>query len=328
MQRRWLRLRSVIFLVALLVFGSVATTERQNLYDWWALRNYQPPASIVQLANETTMDAYARKVFYVNHPAIDDKTTFNKQCPDNGGEKTVVLGCYHPNQKGIFLLQVSDKRLNGVEEVTAAHETLHAIYDRLSSRERNYVDGLLMNYYQHDLHDPRILATIAAYKQSEPHDWVNEMHSVFGTEVAQLPAPLEQYYKQYFTNRQKIAAYAAQYEAAFTSRKAQVTKDDTTLASMRATITGDEAMLTEQNKTITNDQARLEQLKNNGDYNTFNAGISSFNSEVDNYNALVGTTRNLITQYNQLVVARNAIAIEENQLIQELSASTAQPISQ
>lgn len=326
-QRRWLRFNSVIFLVALLIIGLIAAAERQNIYDWLALRNYQPPATIVQLADETTMNAYTRRVFYVNHPAIDDKTAFNRQCPDNGGEKTVVLGCYHPDQDGIFLLNVNDQRLSGVEQVTAAHETLHAIYDRLSSRERNYVDGLLMNYYQNDLHDTRILATIAAYKQSEPHDWVDEMHSVFGTEILQLPTPLENYYKQYFTDRKKIAGYAAQYEEAFTSRESQVSQDDTTLASMKTKISADEASLQAQDKTITSDQSKLEDLKSSGDYTDYNDGVPGFNAEVDTYNALVSTTRGLITQYNQLVVARNSIAIAENQLVQELS-SAPQPISQ
>jgi hypothetical protein len=327
MQRRWLRLTGVFFLIALLILGSIAAYERQNIYDWLALRNYQAPAMMVRLANETTMNAYARKVFYVNHPAIDDKATFNKQCPDNGGEKTVVLGCYHPDQSGIFLLNVSDPRLSGVEEVTAAHETLHAIYDRLSSRERNYVDGLLMNYYQHNLHDQRILATIAAYKKSEPNDWVNEMHSVFGTEIAQLPVPLENYYKQYFTNRQKIASFAAQYEAAFTSREAQVAQDDTSLTDMKAQINTDEELLQAQGKTIATDQSKLESMKSSGDYTDYNAGVPGYNSEVDTYNSLVDTTRNLISQYNQLVVSRNAIAVAENQLVQELSAAP-QPISQ
>lgn len=327
MQRRWSRLATLIVLVALLILAGIAAHERQNIYDWLALKDYQAPATIVQLADETTMNAYARKVFYVNHPAIDDKVTFNKQCPDNGGEKTVVLGCYHPNQDGIFLLDVSDSRLSGVEQVTAAHETLHAIYDRLSSRERSYVNGLLMDYYQHDLHDKRILATIAAYKQSEPNDWVNEMHSVFGTEIAQLPMPLEDYYKQYFTDRQKIAAYAAQYQEAFTSREAQVAQDDASLTSMKMQISADETSLQLQDKTIISDQAKLNAMKSSGDFDGYNAGVPGFNNEVDTYNALVDTTRGLITQYNQLVVARNAIAIAENQLVQELSASP-QPISQ
>src|SRR5487761_1471364 len=157
MQRRWSRLGGVILLVTLLLFSMLAIAERQNIDDLLALRNYTPPTQIVRLADVTTMNAYTRKVFYVNHPAILDKASFNQQCPDNAGESSVVLGCYHSGQKGIFLLNVTDPRLNGVEQVTAAHEVLHAVYARLSSRERTYVDGLLMNYYQHDLHNQRIL---------------------------------------------------------------------------------------------------------------------------------------------------------------------------
>ncbi|MFI5275255.1 MAG: hypothetical protein ACHQT5_00325 [Candidatus Saccharimonadales bacterium] len=310
--------------MALLIFGSVAAAERQNVSDWLALRSYQPSNTVVELATETTMNAYARKVFYVNHPNIDNKINFYQNCPNNGGEKTVVLGCYHNGQRGIFVLQVSDPRLSGIEQVTAAHETLHAIYDRLSSRDRNYVDGLLMDYYQHDLHDKRILDTIAAYKKSEPNDVVNEMHSVFGTEVTNLPTPLENYYKQYFTERQKIAAYASQYEAAFTSRQNQVAEDDTSLASMKAKITTDEASLQAQQKTIDSDKARLENLKDSSDYADYNNGVPSFNSEVDTYNTMVTVTRSLIAQYNQLVEARNAIAIEENQLVQDISSAPQQ----
>ena len=308
--------------ITLLVFGSVAAAERQNVSDWLALRNYQPSATVAQLASDTTMNDFARKVFYVNHPNIDGKNTFYQVCPNNGGEKTVVLGCYHNDQRGIFVLRVSDPRLSGIEQVTAAHEMLHAAYDRLSSRDRQYVDGLLMDYYQHDLHDKRLLDTIAAYKQSEPNDVVNEMHSVFGTEVTQLPTPLENYYKRYFTNRQKIAGFAAQYEAAFTSRQNQVAQDDATLASMKAQIAADEASLQAQQKTIESDQVRLEDLKNRSDYVDYNNGVPGFNTEVDTYNALVTTTRDLITQYNQLVEARNAIAVEENQLVQDISSSS------
>lgn len=327
MYRRWLRLGGLIVLIALIVFGSVAVAERQNISDWYALRGYHPTSAVVQLANETTMNTYARKVFYVNHPEIEGKRVFNQQCPDDGGEKTVVLGCYHPGQNGIFILKVNDTRLSGVEEVTAAHETLHAIYERLSTRERNYVNGLLMSYYLHGLHDKRILETIAAYKKSEPNSWVNEMHSVFGTEIAHLPTPLENYYKQYFTDRQKIAAYAAQYENAFTSREAQVSLDDAKLANLKLQLNADESLLQAQSKMITNDQVKLDNFKSSGNYNDYNAGVPGFNKEVDSYNALVYTTRNLINQYNQLVVARNNIAITENQLVQELSA-TPKPISQ
>jgi len=311
-------------MVVFIACGAAAVAaERQNLSDWWRLRGYTAPAIVAQLATQTTMDAYARKIFYVNHPEVESKDNFYKSCPNNGGEKTVVLGCYHGDQQGIYVLTVKDSRLNGVEQVTAAHEMLHAAYDRLSARDKTYVDGLLMDYYKHDLHDQRLLNTIAAYKKSEPNAVVNEMHSVFGTEVAHLPRPLEDYYKRYFTNRQEVAAYAAQYEAAFTNREQQVSQDDATLAGLRTQINTDEAELQTQKQAISDDQSQLNSFKQSGDYSAYNAGVPAFNSKVDAYNALADETRGLIAQYNQLVAKRNAIALEENQLVDDISSPPA-----
>jgi hypothetical protein len=309
----------VILLIALAVLGAIYV-KRQSFFDWLALRNYNPPATVSQLATQDTMTPYARKILYVNHPAIDDKTAFNQPCPNDGGEQTIVLGCYHSDQDGIFLLNVSDPRLSGVEQVTAAHEMLHAAYDRLSQSERNKVDAMLLDYYNHDLHDRRLIATIAAYKKTEPHDVVNEMHSVFGTEVANLPAGLEQYYKRYFTNRSQVAAYAAQYEAAFTSRQATVNADDVQLSSLKTQINGDETDLKTKQAQINAQQAQLSTERSSNPA-AYNAAVPTFNSQVNSYNAEVQTVQGLVTQYNQLVASRNAIALVENQLSSELSGS-------
>ncbi len=317
----WLKV--CIFLLAIAAMLFVVLHERQNVFDWRKLHGYQAPAAISNLATDDTMTPQTRRIFYVNHPGVEDKTTFTKSCPNNGGEKTVVLGCYHSNQQGIFLLNVTDARLNGVEQVTAAHELLHAAYDRLSSRERNYVNGLLMNYYQHDLHDPRLLSTIAEYKKTEPNDWVNEMHSVFGTEVASLPAPLETYYKRYFTDRQKIAAYAAQYEGAFASRQQKVAVDDAQLTTWKAQISSDEKALQTDQQDISAAQSHLVELRSSGQIDAYNAAVPAYNAQVDTYNALAQTVRDLIDNYNRLVAQRNSIALEENQLVQDITSAPA-----
>jgi hypothetical protein len=312
----------LVLLVWLAIFGLLAV-NRQNILDWWRLRNYQVPAVVSQLAGQDTMTAYARMVLYVNQPAVDDRQQFAKVCPNNGGEQTIVLGCYHSDQAGIFLFGVSDPRLNGVEQVTAAHEMLHAAYDRLNSAERQRVDTMLLDYYNHGLHDQRIINTIAAYKKTEPHDLVNEMHSVFGTEVANLPSGLEQYYQRYFTNRAQIAAYAAQYQAEFTSRQAAVTQDDAQLSSLKAQIDALEANLKTQQDTISARQAALTNGRSAGNVSAYNAGVPAYNALIDAYNADVQTVQNLVNQYNQLVASRNAIALQESQLVNELSNSAA-----
>jgi hypothetical protein len=301
--------------------------NRQNIIDWWRLRDYQAPVAIAQLASQDTMTGFGRKVFYVNQPVVSTKASSSLDCPNDGGEQTIVLGCYHSGQEGIFLLSVTDMRLMGVEQVTAAHEMLHAAYERLDGKERARIDGLLQDYYRHDLHDQRILQTIEAYKKSEPHDVVNEMHSIFGTEIANLPAPLEQYYQRYFTNRKQVAAFASQYQSEFTSRRMRVAQADTQLEQLKAQIDAAEADLNSKQKSIASQQATLLGQRNSGNIAAYNAGVPAYNQLVDDYNNEIGRVQSLINQYNQLVASRNAVALEEDQLIKELSPDNLKPIN-
>ncbi len=309
-----------VTLLGLLAAVAIIWVQRHAIYDWARLRGYQPSNAVVTLANDTTMTSPARHLFYVNRPAIEDKADFNNSCPNNGGEQTIILGCYHGGEAGIFLYAVSDPKLSGVEQVTAAHEMLHGAYERLSSKDRAYVGGLLQNYYKHDLHDKRLLDTIAAYKKSEPNDVVNEMHSVFGTEVANLPASLETYYKRYFTNRHQIVAYAQHYQQTFTGRQAQA-------ATLLAQIKAIEAQLSISKTQIDNMEANLQVQQQRLQSDRHNSSAATYNAEVDDYNSSVQKYRNLINTYNQLIISHNelvvhyqALVVETNQLFQELNS--------
>jgi hypothetical protein len=302
------------------IAGSIFVySQRQQIYDWVRLQNYQPPAAISQLASDDAMTLYAQHLFYINHPDLtDDKTFFNKQCGNK--EQTIVLGCYHGNQQGIYLYSITDARLNGIEQVTAAHEMLHAVYDRLSTAERARIDQMLQDFYAHDLHDKRIQDSIDLYKKIEPNDVVNEMHSVFGTEVANLPTPLENYYKKYFGNRSKIVGYAATYQGAFTSLQTQVATDDAQLATWKPQIESMNNQVEQKQQALVTQKAQLDALRTSGNIEAYNAGIVPYNNAVYAYNALLGQLKSLINQYNTLVDQRNAIAVQENQLSQAINS--------
>lgn len=297
----------------------LAAVHHQDIADWWQLRNYQAPASVSLLASQDSMNDYGRKIFYVNHPDITAKKKFPSVCPSATAEQTIVLGCYHSGQDGIYLLDVTDQRLDGVEQVTAAHEMLHAAYERLSQNDRNYVNGLLEDYYKNDLKDERVLKTIDAYKKTEPHDVVNEMHSIFGTEIQNLPAPLENYYKRYFKDRKQVAVYAARYQSEFASRQDAVTSYDAQLASMKPQIDSLEADIHSKQSSIAEQQKRLVALKSSGNISAYNASVPPYNNLIDVYNAEVAKIHDLINTYNQLVATRNAVALEENELVKDLS---------
>lgn len=302
------RLSTITLSLLVLAVPIVVYAQRQAIFDWARLRDYSPPSAIAQLTSDDTMTDKARHIFYVNHPAlVAQAADFRKDCPQN--EQTIVLGCYRPIQNGIFVYDVQDPRLNGVHEVTAAHEMLHAAYDRLSSKDKNYVNGLLQSYYDTQT-DQRITDTINAYKKSEPNDVVNEMHSIFGTEIANLPAPLENYYEQYFTNRAAVVAFSASYEGEFTGRIATIAGYDQQLAAMKQSIDGQEADLKNLLSQIESDRARLDRLKSSGDFAAYNAAVPGFNAQITAYNSGVTRLKSDIDSYNALVQTRNNLAAE------------------
>ncbi len=309
-------------LIGLCIGTALATAviwNLQSIIDWWRLRNYTPAASISALANQTTMSDEARKLFYINHPQLLTGKAFSSYCK-LGAEKTVVLGCYLSGDRGIYLYQVTEERLGGVVETTAAHEMLHVAYDRLSDTERQRIDGLLTNFYTNGLHDERVKQTVEAYKQSEPNELANEMHSIFATEVATLPPELETYYKTYFADRGAVVAMAGRYQAEFTSRRERAAAYDVQLAALKKQIDENQNTGTAKRQALDHEYTRMQTMQRSGDVSNYNRLVDSYNASVQSYNFLLSTTRNQIEQYNQIVEQRNAVALEERALAQALTS--------
>jgi small-conductance mechanosensitive channel len=219
-----------------------------------------------------------------------------------------VLGCYHPDQDGIFIYNVSDPTLAGVQQVTAAHEVLHAVYARLTTQQRITLDTELEAYYKHGLNNSLVQAEVALYQKTEPKDVMDEMSCTFGTEIANLPASLDAYYSRYFSNRGTIVDYEQNYQAAFSSRQAQVNQDDNQLAQMKVQIDNLEAELKTSLASLNAQLATLASIRGAGNIPAYNAGVPSYNAAIDAYNANVQTIANLVTQYNELVATRNQIS--------------------
>jgi hypothetical protein len=311
------RLMLTIFAILIL---SIGFWQQQNIRDEINLYGYTPPASVVQLADDVQLTPSARRMFYVNHPELLDRSAFNSSC-SNRGEHTIVLGCYHPVDRGIFVFHVSDDRLTGVDQVTAAHEMLHAAYDRLGSRDRAHIDQLLLDFYNTKLSDPRIKTVIDTYRKTEPNDVPNEMHSVFGTEVTTLTPELEAYYKHYFTDRSLVTKYANDYQAEFTTRQQKVAEYDTQLTNMKNQIDNNTNELEAQESRISAFKRQMDIQRSTGDIAGYNANVPVYNGQVDAYNNLISTTKGLITSYNQVVITRNELALQVTQLAQSIDSS-------
>jgi uncharacterized protein YukE len=301
------RLLALLLGLVWVVGATLIILNLQALEDWWRLRGYQAPATISQLADQATMNSYTRHLFYLNKPQlVGTVSSFRQHCPEN--KDTIVLGCYHPDQNGIYIYNVPDPALAGVQQVTAAHEVLHAVYARLSTSDRNTLNAELEDFYKHDLQDSRVQAEVKLYQQTEPTDVMDEMSCTFGTEIANLPTGLQAYYSRYFTNRAAIVGFEQQYEGEFTSRQTTISSDDQQLTIMKQQIDSQQTALDNQLQQLNSDQSHLNSLTASGQSRTYNAAVPGYNAEVDAYNQGVNSLRSLITSYNQLVASRNQIA--------------------
>ena len=310
--KRVLALFLTIILFSLVGYGISA---RQNIEDWWRLRNYKPSTIIEGLASATTMNEFGRKLFYVYEPILNDKNTFNQNCKDS--EKSVVLGCY-VSKTGIYIFDITDERLAGIEEVTAAHEMLHVAYERLS-KDKAWVDNMVTNAFK-EVKSERIRKTIEQYKAKDNTVVTNELHSILATEVRNLPKDLENYYSKYFTNRKAIVDLAERYEAAFSEREAKIKAYDSQLATLKIQIENNEQQLNLIKNQLNNEKNRLDSLIEDQKVEEYNRAVPGYNNLVRKYNSLAASARSLIEQYNQIVASRNSIAVEENQLIKAIDS--------
>ncbi len=316
MHNRLKQALSVTLTLLIIAAPAVAWSQRQNIFDWWRLRQYQASSEIQAIADHTTMTDYGRKLFYVYHTSLEDKDSFNDHC--RNAEQTIVLGCY-VSREGIYLYNVTEPRLAGVKEVTAAHEVLHAGYERLSSKERASIDAQLDTVFK-KITNERLKKTVEAYRSKDASVVPNELHSIIGTEVRQLTPELESYYKRYFSNRLAVVEFSEKYEQAFTEREKKVEEYDKQLEQMRNQIAANEATIDKQRASLEAQRAALEAQLAAKRYQEYNAAVPAYNASVRSYNATVVATQRLIDDYNQLVAARNALASEENDLIKAIDS--------
>lgn len=305
----------LIFSILFLVIVLLAAWQRYFIYDQIRLWDYQPPAAVRQLADESTMLPSTRRTFYAYHPLIEDKDSFATHCTSN--EKTIVLGCYLSN-KGIYLYAVTDSRLHGEMEVTAAHEVLHAEYDRLNPFEKKKIDAMVSAAYS-KVTDKRIQGNIQAYRDANANI-PDELHSILATEVRDLPSDLETYYKRYFSNRLAIVTFSEQYEKEFSSRREQLAADDAKLKEMKVQVDAQTSQLKQQAASISSNYKKLVALRDSGRVEEYNSGVSSYNQSIVSYNVQVRALQALIAQYNDLVASRNAISLEETQLMKAIDS--------
>lgn len=231
--KRWIGFSVFLALVALAVGAMLL---RQEISDHLAGMNYEMSPRVSGLADDLELTETGRRIFIATHPTVDGSQHFNEQCADvDHSEQGHVLGCYTADR--IHLFDVTDDRVSEVVEITAAHELLHAAFHRLGEGDRSLLASRLREVYDELAPTDAALAErMSVYEHLPDAAFANELHSVLGTEVRELPQWLEDHYAQWFTNRSALIDDFETYVTVFNDLQARVDALQAEMADLRADV--------------------------------------------------------------------------------------------
>jgi len=322
----------VIALVVLVVVGVAAVfayQQRQDIADFFAAQRFTPSAEILALTERIAPTPAGERVFFASHPTLDGSQTFNDQCAQvDHSEEGHVLGCFSGGR--IHLFDVADERLTGIVEVTAAHELLHAAFSRFAPEERDdLVRRLQATYDELSASNPDLVERMRVYEGLSPTAFANELHSVLGTEVRDLPAWLEQHYARWFADRSLIVGYFDAYHHIFVELRQEADALQAQLDALRADIEARRVVYDDAVAQYNADWrvfvARNEAFEFSGNPGEFYALRATFESRRAALNAELAELNADIATYEQLRLELEQLGALNNELQSNLNSELAPP---
>lgn len=229
--------------LALLGAAGWAAANPRTVSDHWTVARYTPSATVTDLADRAGMSERGRFVFYASRPAVLDDARFDEVCtteePGIG-----VLGCYTHADSRIFLFSIGTPELEGLQVVVAAHEMLHAAWDRLSAAEQEALAGPLEAAFRDLGPDHELVERIALYEEVDPTSRIPELYAILGSEVDDLPDVLERHYAGWFSDRAAVTSLYTAATTVFRDVDARLTALEDEIVALGATIDGDRAAYT------------------------------------------------------------------------------------
>ena len=313
----------VISSIVFIAISFLAVNFKQEITDQIWYMNYKPSAQIASLADRAGLSEYGEFLFFASRPVLDGTQTFNDLC-QRQEQTSSILGCYNDNK--IYIYNVTDEKLDGIREVTAAHELLHAAYARMNTDDKKVVNKLLEAEYQKIKNDDEIKSLVEYYNRTEPGEKYNELHSVIGTKVANISPALEKHYKKYFSDRSKTVALNEKYSEAFESIQKQAEALATQLNTLSADISSSSTSYNAELKTLNQDVTDFNQRANSGDFSSqaqFYLERDALTTRINNLAAERTRINNNISTFNEKLEKYNSLATESEKLFDSIDSTLA-----
>lgn len=315
----------VNIVVGLMLVASslLIVANRQRIIDQITVWQFHSTSIIAGLVDRAGMNDNGKFLYLASQPVLDATQNFNNEC-DRIENTTSILGCY--SNYRIFIYDVTDKKLDGVREVTASHETLHAAYSRLDSFEKDKINVLLEAEYKKLENNKDYSDRMAFYARTEPGERDNELHSVIGTEIANINPDLEKYYDNYFSDRQKVVTLNTKYSSVFINLKSHANVLLAQLNALSAGIVSATEKYNSDVKTLNADIIEFNRRADNGSFKTqsqFNSERAVLSARVYELDVNRAKIDSDLALYDQTLAEYNSIASESKKLYNSIDSTLA-----
>ncbi len=203
----------IILVTSLVMIGAYVFLQSNLVRDLWRGFVYEESATVQEIRADLALTTQGERIFLATQPAIETAEPFNEHCNSHQLEVS-LLGCYVKDQMYIYEIKMDE--LKDSNRVTAAHELLHAVWDRLNNNERAKVEKLLEQVKAENA--DWVAEELELY---EDHEQMEELYTRVGTKLRKIPDELEKHYQQYFQDRSRIVDYYESYQAPFKQLQAE-----------------------------------------------------------------------------------------------------------
>lgn len=297
--------------LAIIIIVAIAVALNWTFFrDFYLSKTYQPTSEMAAIRDSLNLTGKGELIFNASHPELNTEDDFNINCQSFDDEEA-ILGCY--TELSIYIYNITESRLQGIRELTAAHELLHAVYERMSPAEKDsYREALEQTYRDNQ---DILKEEIEAYDSAEQ---LEEIYVRSGTEIKDLPASLEKHFAEIFKNQDKIVDFYNGYIKVFRQIENELDALKSEMDSLNATI---EAKTAEYESRVDSLNSEIDAFNNCADTAgcfaseyAFYARRNQLVAEQNSLNVLYDEIDHLIDDYNTKVEKYNANVLESNNL--------------
>lgn len=223
-------LKQVLGVVLMVAVAMAVAQVLQSSFvqDSWRGVWYEPSEKVLALEDALELTGEGKRIFRATMPEIEGRDEFNANC-ENHKVEVALLGCYTEGK--IHVYEITMEQLADSNKVTAAHELLHAVWERTSAKERARLEELLREVEREN--QEWFETELQSYAEQ---DRLEEVYTRAGTKLRDLPEELEEHYAKYFQNRLKIVEFYENYQAPFRELQEKNAKLETLILTTKAEI--------------------------------------------------------------------------------------------